>query len=415
MSSGESQAEERRYRVFVGSIPGTFSIQEIETYFSTFGKVDRVRMFYRDGSRLNKGYCHLYVNKEAYYTILSTPHYLGNRALFTSTYISGRRLERQNHTNNARRIVVRNLPLWFQEADLKRAFSHFGKVEVAYVFCTHCRLQEMGEALPPTGSVQFFDVSLAEKLIKIKNVEIKARGQSHIFMVYPYIHNYIDIKDSFKKEREQGEYETNTKTNHAAWETSRLYSDPIPQVPDYSVNYPPSQQSQAKVRIQRKRLLDIIHKYKPCRKYYHILRSKYGSRISTEDSFTVDNLRMNKAVDSWSFQMERTARLLQSQHGDALGYSSMPTTVSPAKENTKFLEEGEYLFPKELKSLHSIWSSFKQESWSYLEPIRNLRPYFSTEKTGERGVGGESIYGHCPDRVLLCPTNPIHHPASPLG
>lgn len=360
-------------------------------------------MFYREGSRLNKGYCHLYTGQEAYDAILGRPHFLADRALFTTPYISGRRLERQNEANNARRIVVRNLPQWYTEADLKRAFSRFGRVEVAYVFCTHFKLRETGDTLPPTGSIQFADSSLALKMIRIRNVEVQAGDKPHFLVVYPFIHNYNDIKDSLQMDRKlEQEEDRSPSDSKDLKQEANYHSAPLPVISDSPVANPHSDYD-SKGRIARKRVLELIHKYRPSRRYYHLLKNKFHFRTHTDGPYDDENMRFNRSVFPRYLSSEGMHYSVQVREHDAPGISSLALVDIPERTEHKFWDEEHLLFPADAsqKFLSDAWTERRQENWPPLEPIADLRAYFSNEKTVDSGFGGESTYGHCPDRDLF--------------
>ena len=404
MSSRESHVEEHRHRIFVGSIPGSATAKEVENYFSAFGRIERVRMFHREGTKLNKGYCHLFVDKKAYAAILSVPHHFDNRTLFTTPYISGRRLEKQNITNNSRRVIVRNLPKWFTERDLKLTFSRFGKVEVAYLFNANNRPQDTKDGVSSTGSVQFEEIRVAESMVHMRVVEIEARNKMHAIVVYPFIHNYPDLKESMQKDKVLQEDDTLARAYPGLQDQSSLASNP----PLPSLALPTgdlAREFELKPRYQRKRILEVIHKYKPCRKYYYLLRTKYGPTTTAEEQFPLENLRFNRTTILQSYTNERMAPFVHSLASDPLGSSSLKTIETPRKEMRKTFTDEEHLFLPALlprEPLPSLWTIFGQEGLDPLEPVQNRRILLDSKGTAACGFGGESFRGHCPDRNLFC-------------
>ena len=190
--------ESKVHRIYVGSIPGHIKQSTLLAYFENFGRILRVRMFFRDTTeKVNKGYCHVITDdRSAYDKILAhSPHYLGKRRLYCSALISGRRLEKHNLYNNTKRIILRNLPPEMTDDDLYVILSEFGAIEMAYIFKAH-GLMRQNFAFTPTASVQFVDSRVANALVKKHLVEVKYAGRLITLVAYPYIHNYNELKDA---------------------------------------------------------------------------------------------------------------------------------------------------------------------------------------------------------------------------
>lgn len=320
MSSGEDVEPKRR--IFVGSIPGHLKQEELIQYFSAFGEVLKVKMFFRDGStKLNKGYCHLVVRRDAEEKILKTKHIFEGRTLFVAPYVSGRKLDKYNQQNNARRIVIRNLPASMTQDMLHTTFSRYGRIEVAYVFSTHSKMK-VRTGLMPTGSVQFSDSKVARALIDRGVINVDINNEVHTLCIYPFIHNYNELKDCMPNQpqfHEQFEPDCQSTPQFASGQlpssartSSNKNLSPYRKgrVDDGSLGSRGHEDTPEKLlfewkdsgmtadnsarkfvyktyhAVQRRRILATIHKYKPTKKaYYYVKDTERPDHCSSKVRF----------------------------------------------------------------------------------------------------------------------------------
>lgn len=289
------------FKIFVGSIPGQIDEEVLREYFESFGPVERVRMFHRgQGALLNKGYCHLILTDEkTYANILDEPiHKLGERRIFCSTFISGRKLQKHNVTSNSKRIVVRDIPICFNDKDMYSVFGQFGKVTMAYIFISPNGQEN--DSRVRLGSVQYSDAAPARALAKLKFVEVRRGAESITLMVMPYVHNYgepfgnplrEDIEFSFLEEdpaksrsKKQGFLSTQEMNINVSLETPN--KSPRQLLKESKANPKTRELKVAQVTL---RSLPIFHSHKPTRKAYYLAAKGFRAQISNED-----NLRFNQ-------------------------------------------------------------------------------------------------------------------------
>lgn len=165
----------RTLKLYVGSVPASASEGAIKEYFSNYGQVLRVIMFYDEtGTKrgLHKGFCHLVLADQATFTrILEHPvHMFLGRHIKVSIHMRGGHLKNENAKNNMRRIIVKNLPNETTEEEINHAFGIFGSVEVAYLFRSS-RKENFGMnrgrgPITNTASVMFFTKVSAQKALE---------------------------------------------------------------------------------------------------------------------------------------------------------------------------------------------------------------------------------------------------------
>ena len=189
--------EAKAFKIYVGSIAGHIDQDNFLSYFSQFGSVNRLRMFFRDCSnKVNKGYCHLIIEEKSTYDriLTSGPHYYNGRRIYCSPLKSGRRLEKHNQFSNTKRVILRNIPQDMTEGELYKLASGYGDIEMAYIFKAHGMMKK-NYFFAPTASVQFVQAASANALVQMHQVEVDFKGSKVTLLVYPYIHNYNDLKD----------------------------------------------------------------------------------------------------------------------------------------------------------------------------------------------------------------------------
>lgn len=127
-------------KIFVGSLPGATTASEVRNYFSLFGEIEEVSMFYRamntlTGIRLNRGFCHVTAaNNQTFEAILTqADHWFNGRLLRCTAYLKGEKLTEINKLNVETRVVLKDIPLIHWETKLKSYLELFGTVRYAYV------------------------------------------------------------------------------------------------------------------------------------------------------------------------------------------------------------------------------------------------------------------------------------------
>lgn len=122
-------------KVFVGSIPGHLTNEQIQDYFSQFvpGAVFTLHKKKPEDWR-NCGFgflklpCPSDIDK-----ILEIDHYLLGRRLKCERYLNGQNLAQNNHSLEKRRLFIRGIKSHIRDDDLVEYFSKLGPIESAYI------------------------------------------------------------------------------------------------------------------------------------------------------------------------------------------------------------------------------------------------------------------------------------------
>lgn len=202
----------QKFKIYVGAIPAKISSNEVKQYFSKFGQIDDVLMFFnsekdgaRSAQRLNKGYCHLVVpNEEIRNAIISyTKHTLWGREILCESFIRGKELRKCNQLNNDRRVIAKNLPINFTVSDLVNSFSSFGELTRAYFFPSSSTSRNL------TASLQFQSPKSASWLLSQSSMTIQGQRIKPV----PYVKNHgkscAFIKENRKQDKKSSEVTSN--------------------------------------------------------------------------------------------------------------------------------------------------------------------------------------------------------------
>ncbi len=180
-------------KLFVGSVPASASEEAIKKYFSRFGQILRVLMFYEKETgahkKLNRGYCHLVVAHQstANYILEEPTHIFLGREIRVSIFRRGAFLKKENAQNNSRRIIVKNIP-WgiIIDDEIESVFLEFGEIQKAYIF-KNSHTDSIGAAhsgypKTRTASIMFFTQDSAERALRRSQIMFKG--------VFLYIEQY---------------------------------------------------------------------------------------------------------------------------------------------------------------------------------------------------------------------------------
>ena len=173
----------KEYKIHVGPVPRTTTVDKLLSHFRRFGPDVHVlsgrnhRGQAAPGSQLEKGFCTLVARSwKTAQSILDHPvQDFEGRRITCDPFIEGSR-ERQAHNqeSNKRRIVVKNIPVDVNEEKLKEFFSAFGEVRYSYFLKPSA---SSSASLPvqraQTASVQFAREAPAARLVAAKQVELQ--------------------------------------------------------------------------------------------------------------------------------------------------------------------------------------------------------------------------------------------------
>ena len=127
---------EKRWSIFVGSLPGHFTKKDIRLIFSRKYNVniERVDMKTRDHpySMMNCGYCTIQVNNcNIYHHILTIGRFeiYPGRYIICKPFMKGTKLKKATRNLDKRRIVLKQVPNYVDIEDIKRYFHKFSPIE----------------------------------------------------------------------------------------------------------------------------------------------------------------------------------------------------------------------------------------------------------------------------------------------
>ena len=160
-------------KIFIGSLPGDASEEQVRNYFSRFAVVEKVLMFYRtqqtSGTRrlLNKGFCHILVaNSVDAGRILNHEHWFLGRTIVCTAFKKGSHLKKNNQHNDNTRAMIKNFPVYVSEFELRNFMSQFGNLRLAYFIARRKKPENLREQrLYQTASVQYWSETSIEKLL----------------------------------------------------------------------------------------------------------------------------------------------------------------------------------------------------------------------------------------------------------
>jgi RNA recognition motif-containing protein len=185
-------------KVFVGSLPGAASALEVQRYFSQFGEINNVIMFYREtdmtsGVLLNRGFCHIEVAHESTVKAILAHggHFFRGRYLHCAAYKSGDKLREINKYNDETRVILKRVPAGINETQLRCTLEAFGAAKNVYfipnkIHKMHLEQKAKHEIGLQTAMVQFHDVISAVLIIQQGSLKI---GKFRIFCER-FVHNH---------------------------------------------------------------------------------------------------------------------------------------------------------------------------------------------------------------------------------
>lgn len=189
---GPSSKAPSTTRLYVGSIPGEATRNQIKEYFSRFGALKKVEMrttFKNNSSReTNPGHCIVVVSSASTAArILSVKHYFAGRKLNCQPYVSGNLRKRLDKENNMRRVVLKAVPPYVSRDSLWNYARSFGEVDYLFEFSSKSKdvVQNWHEKkLGRSYSLQFASREAAVKMLELKHLfvdgaRIKVQQYNH--------------------------------------------------------------------------------------------------------------------------------------------------------------------------------------------------------------------------------------------
>ena len=193
--------DNRSLKVFVGALPGDAPEWEVRAYFSRFGIVRDVVMFYKqdqieENRRINRGYCHVLMDSPASVSkILSRKeHHFYGRTIVCSRYLKGSELKRKNQKHDNTRIMIKYFPPYVTAVQLKEFMRTFGHIVLAYFISPHPEIAYPLGSNYQTASVQFTSEESVERLLS----ECPLYFDSFRLKVEPYVYKQQRISPEWE-------------------------------------------------------------------------------------------------------------------------------------------------------------------------------------------------------------------------
>lgn len=124
--------------LYIGSIPGNFTENEVLAHFQQFSALASFTLItsnFRPSSAAHFGY--LRVPQEDIPIIRSYQHFFGSQKIVCEEYLGDESTSNMRNSLRRRRIFVRNVKKNLSDQDLQTTFSRFGEVESAFVIKDH--------------------------------------------------------------------------------------------------------------------------------------------------------------------------------------------------------------------------------------------------------------------------------------
>lgn len=159
------------YKVFVGCLPASCTVDQLKDYFSKYGQVEEPKVARKAGSKLCSGNATFGCQDKSMYDLITSKREFEfqGRTIYCEGKLSGSELLLKNLILSRRRIYVSNLPPGVSDPEIELAFSLFGPVQNGY------RIKTLANKPRPYGFVTFMDDSSADKAIRAGSLPIQGQ------------------------------------------------------------------------------------------------------------------------------------------------------------------------------------------------------------------------------------------------
>lgn len=160
--------------VFIGGIPSNAEEDIIYSYFCKFGTIQSLKIISKKQAIISDtAFCFITYEQEdsAKKSLEVESHFLYGRPVTCRPFMQGNTLQEKNEDEFKRRIFVKYIPQDMNESQFKVFFQGFGAVENSYLV----KYSKEGSLISTVGYVTFEDVTVAEQLIKRRNLKYKRR------------------------------------------------------------------------------------------------------------------------------------------------------------------------------------------------------------------------------------------------
>lgn len=156
--------EKMENKIFVGSIPSSYTIEEIIKYFSSYGEVEEFTALSKTQQRDHICGILTCISKSMVKKILEDKHELRGQILDCHIYLTGNKLKNYLDELNKRNIYVTEIPFSCTYNQLKCVFGKFGKIQ-NIKFLVSKKVKEK------YAIVTFNEITSAEKALQKKRVK----------------------------------------------------------------------------------------------------------------------------------------------------------------------------------------------------------------------------------------------------
>lgn len=156
-------------KIHVGPLKADTTQRELYSYFSFFGKVAHVSMGTRakkrTGATISKSYCEIQVyDMETYQKILVSDHHFKGRRLECRRFAEGEELYEQNKEGNDRKVIIKNIPSYVTEGQMKEIIGKYGEIRFLFFLNENNPAKRRRITKCKTASVQFTTKAAAADL-----------------------------------------------------------------------------------------------------------------------------------------------------------------------------------------------------------------------------------------------------------
>jgi RNA recognition motif-containing protein len=155
-------------KVFVGSIPGHLTQEEIQLYFRQFVPSAVFKLHRKQKRSSGFGFLQNLTPAEQE-VIISVEHSLHGRKLKCDPYLKGDTLQQAQNSLNLRRIFIRGLPKATTEEEIREFFSKFGDIESLYQV-----KHPVNGKICPFGFLTYDTEQSAKNVLEMKSFEFQS-------------------------------------------------------------------------------------------------------------------------------------------------------------------------------------------------------------------------------------------------
>ena len=167
-NNSKSNQNLQKFQLFIGGISIDIKREELENYFSKFGKINNIEIPIDKKTGRGKGFAHIYFeNKNSIDNILKKEHIFDNKTIQVEKGLSKQEQKKKLKNYSKYKIYVAKLPKNLTEEEFTEYFRTFGKVKRAYIVFDNITRKSRG-----FGYVEFFNKESASKALSYENHDL---------------------------------------------------------------------------------------------------------------------------------------------------------------------------------------------------------------------------------------------------